>query len=630
MAARIVVAEDTAALRDHLAVTLRQEGYDVWTATNGAEVLALVEEDGKPELLLLDLAMPGMDGITCLRRLRQRWNRQALPVIVLSAHSNQSNVLEVVKLGISDYLLKSSFSQSTLLRKVARVLLSREVSDGVGRVPSAGSTTEPTKTTPPEKGAERGVVAQVPRRAGNGIRKPVKSRTPAVGTRSTRAPLTRLIERAELERTIRRLVVPRGFSPAVNNLLQTIENPEASLNQIAESASLDQALAAKFLWWANSVASSRGAPVTTMRKAIVRIGTNKIRETALTLGVLDRFGTDANEALHYGRFWEHSVTVAVIAAELARSSPRTRDLESDVAFTAGLLHDVGRLILVEQMGDLYSEVLNASRRHNVPLVEAEREMLGCSHARAAEYPLVRWQISDAVVRAVLLHHHPVDSILQMTRPERLLTTILLLANNLSQAMLLGDSGADAFEDVTQLTSALGLTDEALFRLEEQVLQSWRDLRAVAAMCSWHDWPDHLSVLRTELNTRAHPRLLDSQPGWSVYRQLFARLFGEVDDENLNLWVVRVEHWGNSESYMRHIAEWEQAHSKGPLPLLLIAPAASQEVPALESGERPVFVLPNPLSVRRLIQAVNGSAPRGTVLREEPALDFQGKDNRDGR
>jgi CheY-like chemotaxis protein/HD-like signal output (HDOD) protein len=605
MTARIIVAEDTAPLREQLSASLGRAGYEVRTAADGRELLNLVEKHGAPELILLDIAMPRMDGIACLRHLRRAWDKQTLPVIVLSAQSNQSQVLEIVKLGISDYLLKSSFSEPSLLHKVERAL-------GVGG-PRSDAATDPsiasrplsgetTPTPPPDTSKEPGG-SPSQSETKNGNHEPARPTVVAFGTRGERPSFTPLIDRKGMERRLRDSEMGRGFGPAVTHLLKTIDNPEARLAQIAESASLDQALAARVLWWANSVAGCRGAPVASVHKAVVRIGTNKIREAALTLAVLERFREGGGDVIHSGRFWEHGVTVGATAAELARCSPRTQDLDPNVAFTAGLLHDVGRLVMLEELGDLYAEVLNTAREHELPLVEVEREMLHTTHAHAAKIPLLRWRFTNDLIRPVTFHHLPVDSILQLTGPESTLTAVLALANSLGHAWLLGDSGDDVVEDTSRLVTALGLSDDVLVRLEAQTLEAWRDLRGVVAMCSWRDWPDQLSVLRDGLNTRARPCLLES-PGWSVYRQLFNRLFGEAGARHPNIWVARIDRWDEIESHAKHIVGWESVRSRERLPLLLIAPAEVEGRLPEDLGERAVSVTPSPLSVRGLIRAVN--------------------------
>lgn len=113
----VLVVDDMAAIREPIAACLRLEGYETACAANGAEALAAVHRR-KPDLILLDVSMPVMDGIAFLTALRAHPSTAGVPVILLTADSDKARVLEAAKLGAKHYLIKSQFSLPDLLKRV--------------------------------------------------------------------------------------------------------------------------------------------------------------------------------------------------------------------------------------------------------------------------------------------------------------------------------------------------------------------------------------------------------------------------------------------------------------------------------------------------------------------------------
>jgi two-component system, OmpR family, response regulator ResD len=115
----ILVVDDMPIFREPIAASLRLSGYEAVCASDGNEAIAKLA-DRRPDLVLLDLAMPGMDGMNVLRRLRGDAATADLPVIMLTAAADKPRVIEAGKLGVHDYLLKSRFSLKDLLARVSK------------------------------------------------------------------------------------------------------------------------------------------------------------------------------------------------------------------------------------------------------------------------------------------------------------------------------------------------------------------------------------------------------------------------------------------------------------------------------------------------------------------------------
>lgn len=117
----VLIVDDQPELRQLFGRVLEQQKYTVISAANGQEALGLLEKH-KPDLVLLDMAMPQMDGLSFLRLVRQNPQWKRLPVIILSGLMSSEQIAEARELGVSDQLVKAEFSMKELRSRVARLL----------------------------------------------------------------------------------------------------------------------------------------------------------------------------------------------------------------------------------------------------------------------------------------------------------------------------------------------------------------------------------------------------------------------------------------------------------------------------------------------------------------------------
>lgn len=116
---RILIVDDTLSFRAPVASALRMEGYQVSCASNGVEALEMAART-KPDLVLLDVAMPQMDGVSCLEKLRENSQLKDVPVIMLTAMADSDIVMKAATKGVAGYLLKSQFSLTGLIELVRK------------------------------------------------------------------------------------------------------------------------------------------------------------------------------------------------------------------------------------------------------------------------------------------------------------------------------------------------------------------------------------------------------------------------------------------------------------------------------------------------------------------------------
>lgn len=120
MSKKIVLAEDEPQIARLIEFKLKKEGYSVTWKENGEEALKAIKAD-KPDLILLDIMMPVMDGYEVLRRLKEDENLKSIPVVMLTARAQEKDVVKGINMGAEDYITKP-FHPAELLARVKRIL----------------------------------------------------------------------------------------------------------------------------------------------------------------------------------------------------------------------------------------------------------------------------------------------------------------------------------------------------------------------------------------------------------------------------------------------------------------------------------------------------------------------------
>jgi len=193
--------------------------------------------------------------------------------------------------------------------------------------------------------------------------------------------------------------------PQVFAALQGIANdPLSSLADMAQIISHDPGLSSFLLRLANSAFYSFPGGVDSVFRAAQLIGMREILSLAAAKAVSGLFNeSPRKDLLEVERFWRHSVACAILARALAKRAGRT---EPDRAFMAGLLHDVGKILLVIAEPDMCEASLLLARQSGLILYEAERRTLGFDHAELGASVLKRWVLPQPLIEAVQHHHAP--------------------------------------------------------------------------------------------------------------------------------------------------------------------------------------------------------------------------------
>jgi len=190
-------------------------------------------------------------------------------------------------------------------------------------------------------------------------------------------------------------------------LRELINAPGGNSQKVSELLSKDPSLVMKVLKTVNSSAYSLRQPVVRLEQAVTLLGFNEISNLVLAATVLKQFPVrPGDRLLNLKKFWEHSIGVAVMARVLLKFSHRKLGTNAEDAFIAGLIHDVGKLMMYQAFPREFTDSMNLCRTEQLTLVMAEERVFGFSHQDIGAYVADAWGFSRNMVKAIELHNSP--------------------------------------------------------------------------------------------------------------------------------------------------------------------------------------------------------------------------------
>ncbi len=565
---RILIVDDMAVFREPIAAALRAKGYETACAENGRQALGMVKSRA-PDLILLDVAMPVMNGLEYLKAVRDDASIPRPPIILLTAVAEKDYVVQAAQLGVREYMLKASFSLDDLLERIARCL------------EEARASAPPAAAVPRPRGADPAPAPPPAHKAPHG--------------RS--AVLQRLAACHDL----------KAFSPAVSLVLEATAGEGAPIDAIAEAIRQDQAITIRVLKLANSALYKRGRPCDSIDKAVMRIGSVGIRQAVLNIGVIDRFSNFKLGTIDAGQFWEHSLACGFISSEIAAA----RGADRELAFTAGLLHDVGRVAFAQELGGDYEAVWRAAVDEGLPLEQVESRMLGIDHAEAMGHLLEKWNFPRDLADPIVLHHTTAAAI-RAAAPGRVhAVATLALANRLCHALCLGNSGNDTIYPTEELCELLGADSVLLARIVATARKQTEELQLVMLAASWgQGWVDRRQKLRSALDRALYPLFVGRNPERDAYR-IFSQQLADPRPAPPNVGIVHIVTPREQATISQRYEFAESQASGARLPLVILSPKGDLALEARAIAGRHCEFMATPVSASRLVAAINRALGAGS-------------------
>jgi putative nucleotidyltransferase with HDIG domain len=232
-------------------------------------------------------------------------------------------------------------------------------------------------------------------------------------------------DRLTIRRQVERLRELPTLPAVVERIAQALEQPDADLGEIAALIETDQVLTAHLLRLANSAFYGVSGQIASVTRALTILGTAITRSLIYGVSVLDL-------RIDLAGFWEHSIGTATAAGALAK---HLRLRAPEEVSGAGLLHDLGKVVLYKQAPDVFAAVLERAAAERLHFAEAERDLLGVDHSEVASWLLARWRFPDRLLEPVVYHHAP-----ERARVARVETAVVHVANTLVRAYGYGFGG----------------------------------------------------------------------------------------------------------------------------------------------------------------------------------------------
>lgn len=227
------------------------------------------------------------------------------------------------------------------------------------------------------------------------------------------------------QKSIDKVIAKVGDLPpmpeTVAEVLRQTEDPSTALSDVSRIIERDPPLTAKLLMVSNSPYYGMRQVVGTLKLALVILGVREVRNIVLGVSMLDGLRDENTERLlkHRG-FWHHSVLVGALAKKLGTHLNLHLQGED---FIAGLLHDIGKMVLWRQLKGAYEEVFESTGGASDALCSAENEAFGFDHADAAAAISTRWNLPQTLIDALWCHHEGEDRSVEKVKDPRLAALI---------------------------------------------------------------------------------------------------------------------------------------------------------------------------------------------------------------
>ncbi|HRV16169.1 MAG TPA: HDOD domain-containing protein [Spirochaetota bacterium] len=246
----------------------------------------------------------------------------------------------------------------------------------------------------------------------------------------------------------------------VSKIINMVNDPDVSFKHVADEIAKDQAITANILKLCNSAYFSKGKEISSIDRAIVILGLKEVKDIvvlATTKSVLNRVivGYD----LARGELWKHGVAVAMLAKKIATEC--NQKTIADIAFTGGIIHDVGKTVLALFVQSTFKDILNTVTEKSITFQEAEKVVMGFDHQQIGEQVAIKWKFPMVLQSIVRYHHEPMNA----PDDHKMIVSIVHVANTLCLMAGIGIGSDGLYHELNyDAIKLLSLKDSELEKL----------------------------------------------------------------------------------------------------------------------------------------------------------------------
>jgi len=253
----------------------------------------------------------------------------------------------------------------------------------------------------------------------------------------------------------------------VTKALTLLSDPTIDLADVETVIGQDQALVAKLIRVSNSVLYGRVQKVSTLRQALARLGAKIVKSLILSTSTRSYFLKRGNGASAWGQFlWQHTVECGLAARRIAETF---NDQDPEEAFIGGIIHDIGKLVILLVNPEKYKAIQKIVRTENLTDIQAEANVLGCSHEEIGYLLLDQWKMPDTAKASARFHHN-----FEEAGEYRTLAAIIAYGNHFSHTFGAHPQMACAATDelLANTSVALNFSEERQADLKEAILADY--------------------------------------------------------------------------------------------------------------------------------------------------------------
>lgn len=380
------------------------EAWDLHFASGGKEGLDILKKNNI-DLVVSDVRMPEMDGIEFLNEVRKRY--PTVIRIFLTGYADKKSMVQALANGNAQQVLPKPWDEEELIQVIHAAL-------------------------------------------GQAVKQKQKY--------------------CDLQKIINSLTSLPSMPQTYLNVKKYLNDPEAySLTKASEIIEKDISLSAEIIRWSNSSLFGQRHKVETVQRALVVLGSEITNGILLAASVFKSSPTRKINipGFNKNKFYKHSIACGILAKKIIAMSPFDSSTMQDRAFTAGILHDIGKLVEQDCLFEQFQTILELARQENQSILWAEKQILGTTHEEIGAYLAEWWNMPSFLINTIRWHHTPYSCVF-----DKEIIYAVYTANCLAQQFNLGESGN--FCPVELSPSALDMfkiVNGSLETLKEEVTQS---------------------------------------------------------------------------------------------------------------------------------------------------------------
>lgn len=226
-----------------------------------------------------------------------------------------------------------------------------------------------------------------------------------ISTVARTCALRDILEEGTLKAMVSRLEVLPSLPAHYDEIMQALESPESSSRKIGSIISKDMSMTAKILKTVNSAFFGLYRKVSSPSQAVSLLGIDMVRALVISLQIFSQFNQSRFPHISLDELRKHSLLTGGFARVIARVEKQNDDVVAS-AFTGGMLHDLGKLILGMNVSERYKSAMDVALAEERLLKDVEGEIFGTTHAEVGAYLLGLWGLPDPIVQAIAFHHRP--------------------------------------------------------------------------------------------------------------------------------------------------------------------------------------------------------------------------------